>query len=446
MSRRLLLATVLLAPVAIYAVTQTGEVPSAASLKPADLFEEMGKLGLEREPQGEQLYLQALERLDQRLQLHPLDHEASLLKGLIQFRAGMLDEALEELTGLTEREPKFHLAHLVLGDLRLASTKVISDIGKAPLLLDDPDSARELARLREEAEVRLRAYLDGLPQGRVPRALLNMAPSVHTAIVVDKHTHRLYVYERGEDGTPQLVRDLYVSTGRANGNKYVEGDLRTPEGVYFITRHIPGAQLPDLYGYGAWPMNYPNEWDRHQGKTGHGIWLHGTEHMYYSRPPLDSEGCVVLPNLDLQAIEHHLHPGSTPIIVSERVAWLEDDQWLKKRDSLVRAIEQWRRDWASNDVERYLAHYAEGFWTREHDLHSWKAYKRGIASRKEWQQVELSELSLFAYPSEASQGKTMVVANFRQDYDSNNFRSSMRKRLYLVEEDGQWRIVYEGAQ
>lgn len=440
MIKRLLLLGLLLVPLAIYAVTQTG-----GRLLP-DLGDGLDGLGLEQQQQDYALYEQALARLDQRLQLFPLDHEAALLKGLIQFRAGMFDEALDELTALTKREPKFHLAHLVLGDLRLASAHVVTDIGKAPLFSDDPGSMEELARLRSEAEVRLRAYLDGLPQGRIPRALVMMGENVHTAVVVDKYTHRLYVYERDNDGVPQMVRDLYVSTGRANGNKYVEGDLRTPEGVYFITRHIPGSRLPDLYGYGAWPMNYPNEWDRRQGKTGHGIWLHGTEHMFYSRPPLDSEGCVVLPNLDLQAIEHYLHPGSTPIIVSDQVIWLEKEEWQQKRGQLTQAIEQWRQDWSSNDVQAYLSHYADNFWTRDHDLDSWREYKQRVASGKEWQRVDIADVSLFAYPVAASKGKNMVVANFRQDYNSNNFRSSMNKRLYLVEEGGQWRIMYEGGQ
>jgi murein L,D-transpeptidase YafK len=431
----------LLLPVAIYAVTLSGTRPGD---EPP--LAELPGLGLDAAPISEDLYQQALVRLEQRLQLYPLDHEASLLKGLIQFRSGERDAALAELSALTEREPKFHLAHLVLGDLRLASTHVVNDIGQLTLFAQSKESRNELARLREEAEVRLRGYLDSLPQGRLPSALLMMDNTLHTALVVDKHNHRLYVYERGDDGLPRLMRDLYVSTGRANGNKNTEGDLRTPEGVYFITRHIPGNQLPDLYGYGAWPMNYPNEWDKHQGKTGHGIWLHGTEQVFYSRPPLDSEGCVVLPNIDLERIAEYLHPGRTPIIVTDQVEWLEVAEWTKKRNGVRQAIEQWRNDWASNDSEAYLSHYADDFWSGKHQLESWKAYKQRVARGKKWQQIELSDLSLFAYPRKAGKGKDIVVANFRQDYDSNNFRSSMNKRLYLVEQDGAWRIMYEGAQ
>lgn len=441
--KRLGLLILLLLPVAIYAVTQTGSHQDRSETAP---LENISGLGLGQQQVGLELYRQALERLDQRLQLYPLDHEASLLKGLIQFRSGQLTEALLEITSLTEREPKFHLAHLILGDLRLASAHVVSDIGMAPLFANNPSNHDELERLRDEAEVRLRAYLDSLPQGRLPNTLLTMDRSVHTALVVDKHNHRLYVYERGQDGVPRLLRDLYVSTGRSNGNKNVEGDLRTPEGVYFITRHIPGSQLPDLYGYGAWPMNYPNEWDRRQGKTGHGIWLHGTEQIFYSRPPLDSEGCVVLPNIELERLEEFLHPGITPIIVTDRVEWLDLAVWTEKRNALHLAIEQWRDDWASNDIQAYLSHYAKDFWSRDHDYTSWVAYKQRVAKGKKWQQIKLSDLSIYAYPREAGNGNSMAVVNFRQDYTSNNFRSNMRKRLYLVEESGEWRILYEGAQ
>lgn len=441
--RRIGLLILLLLPVAIYAVTQSATQQEMGGEPSQD---NLSGLGLGQQQAGLALYRQALERLDQRLQLYPLDHEASLLKGLIQFRSGQLQAALAELSALTEREPKFHLAHLVLGDLRLASAHVVRDFGQAPMFANDRENRDELARLREEAEARLRAYLDGLPQGRLPGSLMMLDSSIETALVVDKHNHRLYVYERGADGVPRLLRDLYVSIGRGNGNKRNEGDLRTPEGVYFITRHIPGSQLPDLYGYGAWPMNYPNEWDRHQRKTGHGIWLHGTEQAFYSRPPLDSEGCVVLPNIDLERLAEFLRPGTTPIIVTDRVEWLTLAEWTGKRNGLIQAIEQWRQDWADNDADAYLSHYATDFWSRDHNLDSWAAYKRRVARGKSWQQVELSDLSLYLYPREAGNGRHMAVANFRQDYDSNNFRSSMDKRLYLVEEDGAWRIMYEGAQ
>ena len=392
------------------------------------------------------LYQQARQRLAERLQRYPQDHEASLLLALIEFKSGYLEQALSEIGGLIKREPKFHLAHLIQGDMLLAQTRVVSDIGGHALLADNQKQKDELGLLRQEAEVRLAAYLETLPQGRLPRALLSLDDEVTNALLVDKKSHRLYVYERDSDGTPKLVQEFYVSTGKANGNKQVSGDLRTPEGVYFITRHIPGEKLPDLYGVGAYPMNYPNEWDKRQGKTGYGIWLHGTEAAYYSRPPLDSEGCVVLPNIDLSAVEKYLKPGTTPIVVSDRVEWLERDAYLTLRDEVKGAVEQWRADWQSGDVERYLTHYDGDFWAKGHDKKSWQARKRRVAAGKEWQQINLTEISLYAYPRAAGNGREMMVVNLKQDYRSNNYSSEMGKRLYLVKAEDNWRVLYEGGR
>ena len=428
-----LLATIaLLLPISSMAVQQGGSSEASGAA--------LGAIG---DRAG--LYEQAEKRLRERLQRYPQDHEASLLLALIEFKSGYFDEALSEIDGLLKREPKFHLAYLIQGDLLLARTRVVSDIGSNQLL-GGIDSPQEIDLLRQEAEARLNAYLDSLPQGRLPRALLALDEEVKSALLVDKRSHRLYVYEREMDGTPRLVQDFYVSTGKANGNKKLSGDLRTPEGVYFITRHIPGDKLPDLYGISAYPMNYPNEWDQRQGKTGYGIWLHGTEAAYYSRPPLDSEGCVVLPNLDLSTVARFLRPGVTPIVVSDRVEWLERDAYLGLRKEVAAAVEKWRVDWQSGDVERYLSHYDNAFWSDGYNLSSWQQRKRRVAQGKEWQRVELSDLSLFAYPRAAGNGREMMVVNLNQKYDSNNYSSEMGKRLYLVKAEDSWRVLYEGGR
>lgn len=393
-----------------------------------------------------QLHIEARERLRQRIERNGQDHEASLLLALLDFKSGYRQQALAELGDLIKREPKFHLAHLIHGDMLLSHTRVVSDIGDSALLQIDKRRQDELGLLRQEAEARLAAYLETLPQGRLPRALLSLDSEVKNALLVDKRGHRLYVYQRGVDGTPELVQEFYVSTGKANGNKQVSGDLRTPEGVYFITRHIPGEKLPDLYGVGAYPMNYPNEWDKRLGKTGYGIWLHGTESAYYSRPPLDSEGCVVLPNIDLTSVAQYLQPGTTPIVVSDKVEWLERDAYLTLRDEITGTLERWRTDWQSGDVERYLSHYDDNFWAKGYNKKSWQQRKRRVAEGKEWQQISLSDISLYAYPRTASNNREMMVVNFKQDYRSNNYNSEMGKRLYLVKAEDSWRVLYEGGR
>ena len=107
---------------------------------------------------------------------------------------------------------------------------------------------------------------------------------------------------KNQKGVPTLIKDFYVTIGKNGAGKYVEGDQKTPVGVYFVTDFISPEELPDLYGDGAFPIDYPNVWDQRHGRTGYGIWLHGTPSKIYSRPPEDSNGCVIVSNQDLNAL------------------------------------------------------------------------------------------------------------------------------------------------
>ncbi|MGM0477177.1 MAG: L,D-transpeptidase Cds6 family protein [Pseudomonadota bacterium] len=391
----------------------------------------------------------AMRRLEQRISRDRSDFEARLLRGLIHFRRGAHDEALKDMETLVEKAPEFHLAHLVRGDLLLSRSRAVTDVGDNGLIssMDTDSGDTDLSReaLRHEARVRLEGYLESLSPDRVPAALLALGEDMETAILVDKSRNRLYLYENAGPGEPpRRIRDYYVSTGQAEGNKFVEGDLRTPEGVYFVQRYIADSNLPDLYGKGAFTLNYPNAWDERQGKTGYGIWLHGTESGFYSRPPLDSEGCVVMPNLDLEAIKPHMEPGRTPVIIAERQEWLTLDAWKERRAELEAAVEGWRGDWESMDTERYLAWYDEEFWSPNRERAEWGAYKELVLAGKTEQSIELDNLTLLGYPAGASDGERLVVARFRQDYDSNNYSAVMNKRLYLRRDHDGWNVLFEG--
>jgi murein L,D-transpeptidase YafK len=132
------------------------------------------------------------------------------------------------------------------------------------------------------------------------------------------------------------------------------------------------------------------------------------------------------------------------MIITDRIQWVDEQEWERTRSQVLESIERWRLDWESLDVERYLSHYANDFWSGRHDLASWRRHKSRIAQQKIYQKVELDGLSLFYYPEQASAGKPIVVASFTQSYDSNNYTGKIKKRLYLGKEQGDWRILYEG--
>jgi len=387
-----------------------------------------------------------LQGLNIRINNYPQDYEASLLKVLFKIEEGHFDTALIEINKLLKFSPNFQLAHLIRGDILIAHTQLIKGIGNNSFISSlNQSQQKKITQLQNEVQFRLKSYVEKIADFRIPKQLLQLSPSVKTAIVIDKSNHRLYLYKRQNNNLPpKLIDDFYISTGKKQGNKFKKGDLRTPEGVYFITSWIPDNKLPEKYGIGAFPVNYPNELDVKLGKTGYGIWLHGMERSFYSRPPLDSEGCVVLSNIDLKKIQHQLVPGKTPVVITEHIDWLTEKNWFDLQQDVLSSLNQWRNDWQSMNVEKYLSHYSNDFFTLSHNVTSWKNRKRQLAKSKTYQKINLSDVSLFLYPSSKNNKNDIVVVRLKQDYKSNNFSSEMYKRLYLRKESNQWQILYEG--
>lgn len=388
------------------------------------------------------------DRLINRLERNAGDYEASLLKALLLFQNGRLNSAIKELQDLTRRVPKFQLAHLILGDLLLARFDQVDSIGASSLLrkISSGDQINRIEQLRREARARLTGYLSLSNDVEVPQALLSLSRDTEYALIIDKSKNRLYVYRNFGPGLPpELVDDFYIVLGKKTGDKYREGDLRTPNGVYFVTSYLPDEKLPPLYGSGAFPVNYPNELDRRLRKTGNGIWLHGTDKSLYSRPPLDSEGCVVLTNEEFSRIARYIEIGRTPMVIGEEVQWSAGRDWLDMNIEIQATLERWRQSWENIDLENYLNMYDVGFWARGHDFESWQSYKKQVFAGKTYQKIDLSDISLLGYPRVAD-SRPMVVATFRQHYRSNNYNGEMKKRLYMVKETGAWKVLYEGRQ
>jgi murein L,D-transpeptidase YafK len=365
--------------------------------------------------------------------------EPQLSRILEAIEKNRLDTALEQTEALLQQYPNFRVANLIKGDLLLARSMPLSTFGNAA---NAPQE--KVSDLRDEVIARLRAYRNpAATAGYVPRYLLQMQPDQKYAIVVDTQKSRLYLYENDSSagGRPRFVADYYISHGKLGGDKTQEGDKRTPTGVYHVTSSLSPQKIGDFYGSGAFPINYPNEWDKRQGRKGHGIWLHGTPSDTFSRPPKASDGCVVLSNTDLDALAKNLQIGLTPVIISNSIEWLSFDDWQNERGGLNKKIDEWRGDWESRDVNRYLKNYSKKFQTKDQDLEQFAQQKRQVNAGKEWIKVKLSNLSMFRNPGM----EELVVVTFEQDYQSNNLSNQMKKRQYWIREDGNWKIVFEGA-
>jgi murein L,D-transpeptidase YafK len=360
--------------------------------------------------------------------------EAQLVKSLQAINNNRLDIALNEVDSLLRDNPNFKLAQLVKGDLLMAHAGVIDNFGSAANAPHD-----KIEDLRDEARVRLQRVLSQSDTRLRPRFLWQLDAQQKYALVVDTSRSTLFVYEN-VGGEPRYVTDFYITIGKLGTEKFSSGDQRTPIGVYFVKAELPKKRLADMYGSGAYPLSYPNEWDRKNKRAGSGIWLHGTPSGTYSRPPRASNGCVVLANDDLNKLAPYLQVGITPVIITNQMDWNNEHDQIE-RASLLQEIEQWRKDWASLNTDAYLKHYARNFSSNNIDYPAWAKQKQLVNSTKSWVKVGIANVSMFTYPEQPN----MVVVNFEQDYGSSNLSHRMKKRQYWIKQDNLWKITYEGA-
>lgn len=360
--------------------------------------------------------------------------DALIGKTLQDIRANRLDDALREVNKVLSIRPDFKLAHLIKGDLLMARARPLSGFGPA-----NHAPEQSLSDLRDEARVRLLRHIDQPDPTQLPRQILQLAPVHKYVLLADASRARLYLFEN-VGGEPRLKADFYMTIGKNGTDKRVEGDKRTPMGIYRIAKKLPGRSLTDFYGAGAFPLDYPNEWDQIQGRGGHGIWLHGTPSDTYSRPPRSSDGCVVVTNPDLKELSRWVQPGATPVIIAERADWLDREAWNQARDELLARLQSWQSTWQSRDADRFLRHYDNSFF--QSMGRGWAETKRRNITEKSWIKVDLTQVSLFHYPG-SEDSNPGAYAEFTQHYASDRLSSSSQKRLYWKQGEGQWRIVME---
>jgi murein L,D-transpeptidase YafK len=342
-----------------------------------------------------------------------------------------INTAQIKLNQLLQAYPNFQLAHLIQGDLlrmRAHPTQAFTAHERAT-----PEKIKDL---KDEALARLNA-LKQKPQQLIPSNLLQLHSEQKYAVVMDARKSRLYLYEN-INGTPNLVLDYYVTQGKLGVDKFREGDQRTPIGVYQITNRLPGAKLPDFYGPGALPLNYPNEWDKLNGRGGSGIWLHGVPMTNYSRAPLASDGCVVLSNQDFLKITSLVEVGKSPVIISDQIQFLDRVKWNIERGNAQKIIETWRLGIESGENVRIEQFYSRHFRTLQNENAATWLKKAGIVSSNKVQ-VKLRDLAIYKYPNK----NEIILANFTQEMSNGINQVVSKKRQYWIKESNQWRIIYE---
>jgi murein L,D-transpeptidase YafK len=244
-------------------------------------------------------------------------------------------------------------------------------------------------------------------------------------ILVDKKTQKLYLTENKGDFF-ELIKEFNCSTGKNKGDKKVEGDSKTPEGVYLITGHYTKQYLTPVYGTRALTLDYPNYLDKAEGKNGYNIWIHGTD-----KEPLEqrsTNGCVALLNKDIDVLSDYVEVNKTPVIISEKIEFYNSEAEYKKiKEKFYELFTLWLKSIEAGTYHDYLNFYSSDFlpniswWTKWQNL------------RKKFNYFRLSKDSLNVF-RESNNVYTLWI-NFYLDLDQTKSRVLKRKLFIKFEND-----------
>lgn len=363
--------------------------------------------------------------------------EARLIEIYRLIGKSELPLAMEKAQELVNDFPNFALAQLVYGDLLSARTRPVKQFGDVPAK-SSKAAATTLQDLRLESQLRLKALRERPPPGTIPSAFLRLSDNNQHAIAIDASRARLYLFENRASGLT-LLADYYISVGKLGLDKQLEGDQRTPLGVYFITSQIDPKTLTNFYGSGALPINYPNVLDIKRGKTGSGIWLHGTPPGQFSRAPLASGGCLVLANPDLEKILRTVKIRSTPVVIAKQLNWVTVPSLQTQSSSFEAQLNAWLKAKSSGNLPELGQYYAADFNNNGKSLTDWLPMLSLEVTSAKGRVMAIKDLSLLHW---VDSSETMVVT-FGEVAAGQ--RSGNSRRQYWSRQGQRWKIFYEGV-
>ncbi len=105
-------------------------------------------------------------------------------------------------------------------------------------------------------------------------------------------------------------------------------------------------------------------------------------------------------------------------------------------DTIRQRIMDWKKDWESEDIEKYISHYSNGFISGGSNLSSWREYKSNFNKRHDGIEISIDNIQI-------RKEKKLLIASFRQRFKSDKMESAGTKTLYFENDNGEWKIKNE---
>ncbi|UCC39414.1 MAG: L,D-transpeptidase [Candidatus Aminicenantes bacterium] len=253
--------------------------------------------------------------------------------------------------------------------------------------------------------------------------------------MVEKRSQRLFVLNKQKDSIV-AERSYLCSTGKVSGNKKRSGDLKTPEGIYFLNEKIDSSALPPKYGAGAYVLDYPNGFDQIIKRKGYGIWIHGTNEPERLEKSMDTRGCVIVKDEDFIDLAQYVELYKTPVVIVDEVQYRNIEYVNRDKKETMEFLENWKVSWQSKSLENYIKLYSKDFRRKKMNIQSYRSYKKRLFRKYDWIKLRLSNIQIFRNPQ-------YIVINFIQEYSADTYSDFGVKQLFLIKENNSFRIIKE---
>ena len=258
--------------------------------------------------------------------------------------------------------------------------------------------------------------------------------SYSNILTCDKLNSTLTLYIKDNNESYKIQKQYNAYTGKKNGDKLKEGDLKTPVGIYNITKKI--SKLDSFYGPLAFVTSYPNAFDRYRGKNGSGIWIHGL--------PTEQErdeftkGCIAIDNQSIECLDRNIEIDKTLLIINSQESKVKTSKEVLS--SILSELYTWRYSWIYNDIKSYLNYYSPEF--VRYDGMSYKRflkYKERIFKKAEKKEIIFNNINILPYPNSSN----IYKISFKEQYRSKSFEFTGDKVLIVKFDNNKFKIITE---
>ena len=256
----------------------------------------------------------------------------------------------------------------------------------------------------------------------------------NSVLICDKNSSTLKLYQRDNNASFILKNEYNAFTGKNKGEKQNEGDLRTPVGIYNLVKKL--SKVDSFYGPLAFVTSYPNLYDRYQNKNGHGIWIHGLP--INQKRDAFTKGCIAINNDGLECLSQEIELPRTVLLIFENQQIGDNDK--EELVKLAAWLYKWRFAWKYNDIEGYLAFYAQDFKKPDgRNFDAFARYKRAVFARNEKKSIIFNDLNIIPYPNHPG----VFQITFFEHYKAPHYRFDGPKELLVRKEGESYRIFGE---